>query len=627
MDSIDKAIEDIKSHKSGEQWSYRGIAKKHGVARETLRRLHQEISLPREEYKNQQRKINPQQELELVKYIEKLTARRLSPTREMIQNFASAIAKTEISKSWVTRFINRNRLAIEPHWAPAMDRVRHQTDSEEKYRQFFQLLAEKIEEYNIKLCNTYNMDEKGFLIGVLGRSKRIFSKAMWDSKEVRTALQDGNREWITLLACICGDGTALPPAILFAAANKVLQSAWVEDIKVLKHQVFVSSSPNGWATNDIGLAWLEQVFNRYTKAKAGRSWRLLILDGHGSHVTMDFINYCDRNRILLLVFPPHSTHTLQPLDVVMFKPLSTAYSNALTKHLHNAQGLVSVKKGDFFRLFWQAWQCFREDLIHTAFRATGIWPLNPEAILRRFTYSTPEQEQRESSSDSSVLSVKNWQKTQTLVRSTAKEESSRDTQKILRSLHHLTVQVDLLRTENKGLQEALLLTQKHKKKSKPLDLQQRQEYHGGAVFWSPKKIREAQARERVREQEEEEQQREKARIKAQRELNRQRKLEEQEKNRLLRIEKARERERIKAEREAVRQAKKQNQNNKRSIQPSQRRKRKTLETQSNRQKRQKRAGGGSAEGSEMGVAARAVSPPPPPTTRRGREINLPRKYK
>lgn len=43
---------------------------------------------------------------------------------------------------------------------------------------------------------------------------------------------------------------------------------------------------------------------------------------------MDFIEYCDKRRILLMVFPPHSTHTLQPLDVVMFKPLSQAYTAA-----------------------------------------------------------------------------------------------------------------------------------------------------------------------------------------------------------------------------------------------------------------------------------------------------------
>jgi len=40
----------------------------------------------------------------------------------------------------------------------------------------------------------------------------------------------------------------------------------------------------------------------------------------------EFIDYCDRLKILLMVFPPHSTHTLQPLDVGLFKPLSTRFT-------------------------------------------------------------------------------------------------------------------------------------------------------------------------------------------------------------------------------------------------------------------------------------------------------------
>jgi hypothetical protein len=118
----------------------------------------------------------------------------------------------------------------------------------------------------------------------------------------------------------------------------------VEEIEVGQHEVFVSSSPTGWSNNEIGLAWLEQIFDRYIKKKAGRSYRLLILDGHGSHITMDFIDYCDRRRILLMVFPPYPTYTLQLLNVVMFKPLSQAYTTALTTFLERAQGLVSVKK-------------------------------------------------------------------------------------------------------------------------------------------------------------------------------------------------------------------------------------------------------------------------------------------
>ncbi|KAF2822599.1 hypothetical protein CC86DRAFT_266269, partial [Ophiobolus disseminans] len=86
-----------------------------------------------------------------------------------------------------------------------------------------------------------------------------------------------------------------------------------------------------------------------------------------------------------------STHTLQPLDVVMFKPLSSAYSTALTNHLQQSQGLVPIKKGDFFPLFWAAWQSsFTPGLTLKAFESTGIWPMDGETIPKRFTDNTSE---------------------------------------------------------------------------------------------------------------------------------------------------------------------------------------------------------------------------------------------
>lgn len=174
------------------------------------------------------------------------------------------------------------------------------------------------------------MDEKGFLISVLTRIKRMFSRRLYEEGKLRSHIQDGNREWITLLACICADGSYLEPALIYQSASGSIQDSWLQAFDPGDHRAYFTSSPTGWTNNDIGLAWLKQVFDRSTKAKARLSYRLLILDGHGSHIIMDFIKYCDQNKILLAIYPPHSTHTLQPLDVVMFKPLSTAYSNEIS---------------------------------------------------------------------------------------------------------------------------------------------------------------------------------------------------------------------------------------------------------------------------------------------------------
>jgi hypothetical protein len=177
---------------------------------------------------------------------------------------------------------------------------------------------------------------------------------MWERKEVRAALQDNSRELVTLLACVCADRSALPPSLRYQAALGAMQSSWVEDVEAGEHSVFITSSASSWSNNNIGLAWLEQVSKRYTKPKARSFYRLLILDGHCSHFTKDFIRYCNKHKILLAVFPPHSNQTLRPLDVVMFKPFSSDYSKELTKYLHKSQGLLSTKKGDLFSLFWPA---------------------------------------------------------------------------------------------------------------------------------------------------------------------------------------------------------------------------------------------------------------------------------
>jgi hypothetical protein len=132
------------------------------------------------------------------------------------------------------------------------------------------------------------MYEMGFLVGITGRSKRGFSRKMWERKEVSAAIPDGFREWITVPACVHADGSHSPRSLIYQSVASTIQLGWVEDIEAKEHSVHVISSPSGWTNNDIGLAWLEQVFDRYTKVKARQSYRLLILDGHGSHVTMDF---------------------------------------------------------------------------------------------------------------------------------------------------------------------------------------------------------------------------------------------------------------------------------------------------------------------------------------------------
>jgi hypothetical protein len=61
-----------------------------------------------------------------------------------------------------------------------MDNSRHKADSGKKCSLYFDLLREKIDQHHIEPRYIYNMDDKGFMLGAVGRSKRIFSKDSYE---------------------------------------------------------------------------------------------------------------------------------------------------------------------------------------------------------------------------------------------------------------------------------------------------------------------------------------------------------------------------------------------------------------------------------------------------------------
>lgn len=119
------------------------------------------------------------------------------------------------------------------------------------------------------------------------------------------------RDFISLLAGISAAGKSLPPALIHSGEAHCFQDSWIEDFKPTDKAYFATSL-NGWSNEKLGLSWLKHVFDPCTKKTAGLKRRLLIVDGHSSHINMRFTDECDKMRILLLILPSHSTHRLQP---------------------------------------------------------------------------------------------------------------------------------------------------------------------------------------------------------------------------------------------------------------------------------------------------------------------------
>ena len=67
------------------------------------------------------------------------------------------------------------------------------------------------------------------------------------------------------------------------------------------------------------------------REKAGGKSRLLICDGHESHISGQFAAYCFQYNIVLFLLIPHSSHLLQSLGIDIFNPLKKAVSASLEK--------------------------------------------------------------------------------------------------------------------------------------------------------------------------------------------------------------------------------------------------------------------------------------------------------
>jgi hypothetical protein len=546
----------------------------------------------------------------------------------MLRNFAGTIANREVSDSWVTRFLQRHNAHLITKWSAGIDRNRHQADSRERYQLYFDLLHSKIQQYSVEARNTYNMDEKGFFVGITARSKRIFTKRTWVEEKRTAAIQDGSRKWITLLACVCASGEALPPALIYQGSSG-LQSSWLDDVEVGKHEVFFSNSPTGWTNNDLGIAWLEQVFERFTKSKARRQYRLLILDGHGSHVTSDFIDFCDSNKILLAIFPPHATHSLQPLDVVVFAPLAAEYSRELDRRSQRSQGLATAKKDSFFKVFWEAWSStMKPELILKSFQATGVWPMDAEVVLKRFSNHTSRQ--AKASKPGQRGDGDSWIQLRKLYHAAVPDKSKVEARQLEASFHSLQTQNELLHLENNNLKRELTSKSKHKKKRYKMDLQHNEEYKGAGVFWSPKKVAEARTRETSKRNAEKELQLQKARdrdLKAAANLYKKQIAEAAKVARQEAAEERRKEKKAKAEELAAARALKKQQRDAATAQKSHdtlnRPKRKASHKPSQNPIKRRRV----VAAQSGGDAGPPLASPPPKISTRGRQIKTPAKFK
>ena len=282
-----------------------------------------------------------------------------------------------VGKNWVSNFIKCHD-ELKTSYSRQYNYQHVKCEDPKTIKEWFDLVQITIMQYGIAYEDIYNFDETGYAMGLTATAKVVTRADMYGWCQV---IQPGNREWVTSIECVNSMGWALPPCIIFKGSVHI--EAWYQEPK-LPPNWRIEVSPNGWTSDEIGLCWLQKVFIPETNSCMTGSYCLLVLDGHGSHLTPEFDKTCSENKIIPICMPPHSSNYCQPLDVSCFSPLKKAYGNLVQNRMR--QGFNHVDKLDFLEAYPEAQkQAFSMNNVKNGFRATGLVPYNPEEVLGCFT--------------------------------------------------------------------------------------------------------------------------------------------------------------------------------------------------------------------------------------------------
>lgn len=358
--------------KAGEKGSIRTAAEAHGVPFSTLKdRL--KGTKTRVQAHIKQQLLSPTEEKSVIRWIKDLEKAGFPPRMDHVRQAVTLIAGKPPGKNCVTRFLNRHPNE-EARFTTTLDKDKIHASTPEIIRRHFhdlQIALRGVEERDI-----WNMDEKGFLMRLAHRSKVICSNRQGNFP----VADDGKRELLTCIESVSGAGVVLPPLIIYKGAAHDLGWHKFTGSHTLTLDFHFSYSKRSWTNSTLAMEWLTKVFQPKTYSN-GRL-RVLIVDGHDLHVTIEFIQFCMKNSIRLYCLPPHTTHLLQPLNVGLFGPLQQAYSKAVDDAIRS--GVTGIYKGNFLPLYVEASKAaYTVDNISSACRGAGIIPLNPHIILSK----------------------------------------------------------------------------------------------------------------------------------------------------------------------------------------------------------------------------------------------------
>lgn len=308
---------------------------------------------------------------------------------------------------WALSVLKRHKNAYGQRIATNIKRSRAAVgrDSINKY---FDNIEREVE--GIPASNIFNYDESN-LSDDPGKKKCIYRRGVKYPEKV----MNFSKSCTTVMICGSADGTLLPPYVIYKSLH--LYDTWKErgivGTPCCNEPCCIRGSrynrtASGWIDAPTFRDWFNTCFLPHANRLEGK--KVLIGDNLSSHLDGDVLAACEKNNISFICLVPNSTHLTQPLDVGFFRPMKIAWRKILDDWKKANLRATTVPKDSFPRLLKEGLlemdkkppntrdtesppetSAIKRNLV-SSFKATGIFPLNREQVLRKLPEEVAQPE-------------------------------------------------------------------------------------------------------------------------------------------------------------------------------------------------------------------------------------------
>lgn len=273
---------------------------------------------------------------------------------------------------WLKLFMERH-MTLSLRTPQATSLARATSFNKANVELFFANYKRLLDMHNFNAADVWNVDETG--VTTVQTPNRVIARKGEKQVSAMTSAERGTL--VTVALAVNAIGNHLPPMFIFP--RKRFQSHFIRDGPICS---IGTGNTSGWMQEEDFNTFLKH-FNSHVRPSLTDHKVLLILDNHSSHVAVKNIQFCKENGIILLTFPPHCTHKLQPLDRAVFGPLKKAINSSCDSWMRTnpAKTMTIYDIPRIVKISIDIAVTGRN--ITSGFSASGIWPLNADIFTEQ----------------------------------------------------------------------------------------------------------------------------------------------------------------------------------------------------------------------------------------------------